>query len=59
MRTRFINCETCGTEGRIYTANGNDPNWTDHGPCPDCNGSRVVEIETAGISLEDLEETHG
>lgn len=55
MNTRFINCETCGAEGRIYTANGNDPDWNDHGACPDCNGERVVEIETQPITLEDLE----
>ena len=53
--TRFINCEVCQTEGRIYTANGNDPDWTDHGVCPECKGERVVEIATQSITLEDLQ----
>jgi hypothetical protein len=55
MNTRFINCEFCQTEGRIYTCDGNDPDWTDCGICPECNGARVVEIETQPISIEDLE----
>lgn len=59
MNARFINCETCGTEGRIYTANGNDPDWTDHGSCPNCHGQCVVEIETSAISLDDLEGAYG
>lgn len=52
--TRFINCETCGTEGHIYCAVGNNPDWTDLGVCPDCNGERTVEIETMPITMEDL-----
>jgi hypothetical protein len=43
--TRFVNCMACQTEGRIYTADGNNPDWTDHGVCPECNGERVVEVE--------------
>jgi hypothetical protein len=45
MKARFINCETCQTEGRILTNDGG-PDDVDHGVCPACNGERVVEIET-------------
>jgi hypothetical protein len=57
MNKRFINCEVCQTEGRIYTCDGNNPDWTDHGICPECNGECVVEIETFPIEMEDLDET--
>lgn len=50
---RFINCEACQTEGRILTNNGG-PDDVDHGPCPDCNGARVVEVETFPITLDDI-----
>jgi len=43
--SRFINCETCQTEGRILTNDGG-PDDVDHGICPACNGERVVEVET-------------
>lgn len=57
---RFVNCETCRTEGRILTNDGG-PDDVDHGECPDCKGQRVVEVETKPITLEDLNqcgETH-
>lgn len=57
--TRFINCDVCQTEGRIYRAYGNDPDPQDFGVCPECNGECVVEVETQTITLEDLEEAHG
>lgn len=43
--TRFINCEVCQTEGRILTNDGG-PDDVDHGVCPECNGERVVEVDT-------------
>ena len=51
--TRFINCEVCQTEGRILTNDGG-PDDVDHGACPECNGTRVVEVETQPITLADL-----
>ncbi|WP_282522281.1 hypothetical protein [Bradyrhizobium sp. Arg816] len=47
---RFINCEVCQTEGRIYTSNGG-PDEIDNGPCPACNGECVVEVETKPCGL--------
>jgi hypothetical protein len=41
---RFVNCETCQTEGRILTSDGG-PDEIDNGVCPDCQGDRVVEVE--------------
>lgn len=54
MRTRFINCEACQTEGRILTCDGG-PDEVDHGVCPTCKGERMVEVEVQSITLEDLE----
>jgi hypothetical protein len=54
MSTRFINCETCGTEGRILTSNGG-PDEIDNGVCPACNGKCVVEVETEHVTLDDLD----
>lgn len=51
----FVACEFCQTEGRIYTARGNDPDVTDHGVCPECGGECYVEVETQPISLEDMQ----
>ena len=45
VQTRFVNCEVCQTEGRIYTSNGG-PDEIDNGVCPACNGECVVEVET-------------
>ncbi len=52
---RFINCEHCGTEGRIYVGRPNDPNPRDDGPCPVCNGECAVEIEVEPVTMDDLE----
>ncbi len=43
--TMFINCDVCQTEGRILTNDGG-PDDVDHGICPDCDGDRMVEVET-------------
>jgi hypothetical protein len=51
---RVVPCEACGTEGRFYTSNGNDPDWTDHGECPYCEGTGGELIEVQPIELEDL-----
>jgi hypothetical protein len=53
MSTRFINCEACQTEGRILTNDGG-PDDVDHGVCPECNGQRMVEVETEPITLGDV-----
>jgi hypothetical protein len=55
LSPRFVNCEVCQTEGRILTNSGG-PDDVDHGVCPECNGERVVEVETHRITIDDLEE---
>lgn len=45
METRFVPCEACGSEGRIYRGHPNDPNPTDEGPCPVCEGTGMMEVE--------------
>jgi hypothetical protein len=56
--TRFINCEVCQTEGRILTNDGG-PDDVDHGVCPECNGERVVEVETRPCGPRDAGQTTG
>jgi hypothetical protein len=53
LSPRFVNCEVCQTEGRILTNDGG-PDDVDHGVCPECNGARVVEVETQSVTMEDL-----
>lgn len=52
MNVRFINCEACQTEGRLLTNDGG-PDDVDHGPCPECKGERVVEVEVQPITIDD------
>lgn len=53
---RFVNCETCQSEGRILTSDGG-PDDKDHGVCPECNGLGVVEVEVQPVTLNDLPPT--
>lgn len=55
-RPVLVLCEACGSEGRILTANGNDPDSIDHGECPYCEGTGLALVESEPITLEDLEE---
>lgn len=55
MRTIFINCEVCQTEGRILRSNGG-PDDIDYGICPACNGACEVEVECEPITLSDLDD---
>lgn len=52
---RIVPCEACGSEGRILTANGNDPDSTDHGPCQHCEGTGGQIIETQPVEQADFE----
>lgn len=45
METRFVTCDHCHGEGRIYVGHPNDPRPRDAGFCPACNGERVVEVK--------------
>lgn len=57
MEYRFITCEHCGGEGRIFVGHSNDPHPRDSGPCPECNGECAVEVGVEPVELEDLEES--
>jgi hypothetical protein len=54
-RPLMVLCEACGSEGRILTTNGNDPDATDHGPCPCCDGTGIEIVECKPIAMEDLD----
>ena len=54
MRTRFINCDLCQTEGRILRNSGG-PDDVDYGLCPACLGTREVEVDCERVTLADLE----
>lgn len=48
----IVPCEACQGEGRTLTNNGG-PDDTDHGVCPECNGDRVIEVDTNPVELDD------
>lgn len=54
-RPLMVLCEACSSEGRLLTANGNDPYSTDHGPCPHCEGTGTALVECEPIKLDDLD----
>ena len=49
---RFVLCESCGSEGRIYCGQYEDER--DCGPCSICEGTGMMEIEVEPIEMEDL-----
>lgn len=52
---RYVLCEHCGSEGRVLTMSGNDPDSErDHGPCPVCEGTGRMEVRVEPITMEDL-----
>lgn len=54
---RFVLCERCGSEGRIYSESrspGREPVEVDHGPCGACDGTGREPIEVEPITMEDL-----
>ena len=53
---RIVPCEACGSEGRILTANGNDPDPTDHGPCPYCAAFIVKAVNSHQPMIDALTE---
>ena len=51
---RIVLCETCQSEGRILR--GAEPEPTDNGPCPVCDGTGEEIIETQPVELDDLDQ---
>lgn len=45
-RTIFVPCEYCQREGRILRQGRNVWDEVDCGPCPECHGTGVIEVET-------------
>lgn len=57
MRTRFVSCEYCQTEGRLHrtvTAWDGAYDEEDMGPCPECRGACVVEVRVKPIDMDEL-----
>lgn len=54
MKFRFVNCEACQGEGRIWLARGNDPIEHDAGECEECFGECVIAVPVEPIDMEDL-----
>lgn len=52
MADGFEPCPECGTEGRIYIANGNDPYPRDAGECQCCNGNGMVFVGDETVNTE-------
>lgn len=53
---RIVGCEACGSEGRILRGDGPYP--TDYGPCPECSGTGVVEIDVEPVAPEECPHCH-
>lgn len=54
---RLVNCEACGTEGRIIRERrfpGCAPEEIDEGPCPYCEDTGGEIIDVQPIEMEDL-----
>jgi DnaJ-class molecular chaperone len=52
---RLVLCDECGSEGRIITMRGNDPDSeTDHGPCTRCDGTGRMLVEVVPVTEGDL-----
>ena len=54
LTTLFVACEVCD-EGRVLKQWRNVWEEVDAGPCPECHGECVVEVEAYPVTLEDLE----
>src|SRR5262245_48683857 len=52
----IVLCEACGSEGRIYSGHPDDPNPTDCGPCPVCDGTGEAVIKAFPCDETDLDE---
>ena len=51
---RFVLCEVCGSEGRIYRQHVVNPyDEVDCGECPECSGTGMMEVETQPVELDD------
>lgn len=56
---RFVLCEACGSEGRIYSESRprwGEPTTIDHGPCGCCEGTGIACVEVEPVTLEDLDQ---
>lgn len=51
---RVVLCPTCGSEGVIIRAYGNDPDHESEEECPECEGARVTLVEVEPIEIDDL-----
>lgn len=56
---RIMLCPTCGSEGVLIFARGNDPDNERYEECPECEGSGDVLVEVEPITMEDLEAADG
>jgi hypothetical protein len=54
---RFVLCEACQSEGRIYRGLYEDER--DCGECPVCEGTGLMEIKVEFITMGDMEDYYG
>lgn len=53
---RVVLCPTCGSEGVLIYARGNNPDHEREEECPECEGCGLLLVEVKPIELVDLEE---
>lgn len=56
---RFVLCERCGSEGRLYSGHSNDPNPRDVGRCSDCDETGYAEVPVEPMTMEEALELDG
>jgi len=57
-RPVLVLCETCQSEGYIYTSDGG-PDETCHGECPDCKGTGMVLVDSETMTLDEALQADG
>lgn len=56
LRTVLTTCGYCQGFGRLYGGHPNDPDPSDYGTCPDCQGHGEIEVDTVAVTEEEIME---
>ena len=56
LRTVLTTCGYCQGFGRLYGGHPNNPDPSDYGTCPDCQGHGEIEVDTVVVTEEEIME---
>lgn len=54
-RTIRVPCEACQREGRIIKQGVNPWDEVDCGPCPECDGTAFITVETRPVTMKEID----